>query len=675
MKRLTALLTTVLLVAACKQNPFPETGRIVQREPEKPAPVVPPLVLDVPASTEALEGQLMEIVISASVPAPGKPLVSVQGLPAGAVFTPETMKIVWTPGFDAANDARDPNVILRTYPLQLMLSSSEDPVTMTSRSTLLVVRDVQQPMTVSVPTDPIMILEGALHEQTIEIKSVDFPAGPFQLQIKNMPVGVSIVRDLTAQNRFKVSWTPSFREVNFKDTSASWRDFMDKPLEVTAYGPRGTSVTSNMMWRIKDVREKALLLAPAKINQGTSVSFTVSAEDPNGEEAPSLSLAPRPAFGLAELRTETTNTGNAARGINPSTVATFRWTQVPPDKIGTTADVTIRACVKRSMWAKDLCNDQIVKVTFEQETHRAPLVDRSGFPMGTIKYVREGETERVTLAVRDGEFATTAPAVKITPASDEISWAAGRLEIKAKKAGLKQFTLTATSVYGVVQTESFLLEVLPASWGSVLMFGESPTNAEVKASQALYDSVQVANPGLQLNDPRLLVLRKSVVLGTSSFLDPGVITPMEKQAALVSDILVNTPLVGKLESSLKEELAKLNVSVGARLTDLTGWELGVDADGGLAEPTNPIKLAGKLSSESAMPAPVSAKKALLGRSDCKNILVLSKSGEDDIPVAVTCRRGAGKGNLVVAGFEFADILTSPADNRIVKKWLSTLVAQ
>jgi hypothetical protein len=675
MKRLTALLTTVLLVAACKQNPFPETGRIVQREPEKPAPVVPPLVLDVPESTEVLEGQLLEIVVGASVPAPGKPLVSVQGLPPGAVFSAETMKITWTPGFEAANDARDPNVILRTYPLHMMLSSSEDPVTITQRSTLLVVRDVQQPMTVSVPADPIMISEGVLHEQTIEVKSIDFPAGPFQLQIKNMPVGVSIFRDLTAQNRFKVSFTPSFREVNFKDTSASWRDFIDKPLEVTAFGPRGTSVTANMTWRIKDVREQALLLAPTKINQGTSVSFTVSAEDPNGEEAPALSLAPRPGFGLAELRTETTSPGNSARGINPSTVATFRWTQIPPDRIGTTADVTIRACVKRSMWAKDLCKDQIVKVTFEQETHRPPVVDRSGFPMGTIKYIREGESERMNLSVRDGEFATTAPSVKIVPASDEITWAAGRLEVIGKRPGLKQFTLTATSVYGVTHTESFLLEVLPASWGSVLMFGESPTNAEVKASQALFDSVQVANPGLQLNDPRLLVLRKSVVLGTSSFLDPGTIGPMEKQASQLSDVLVNTPLVGKLESSLKDEISRLNVSVGARLADITGWELTVDSASGLAAPTNPIKLSGKLTSESATPAPVSAKKVLFGRSDCKNLLVLTKSGQDDIPVAVTCRRGTGKGNLVVAGFEFADILTSPADNRIVKKWLSTLVAQ
>jgi hypothetical protein len=675
MKRLTTLFaSTVFLLAACKQNPFPETGRIVQREPDRPAPVVPPLVLDVPESTEVLEGQVLEIVINASVPAPGKPLVSVQGLPPGAVFSPETMKITWTPGYDAANDVRDANVILRTYPIKLMLSSSEDPVTITSRSTLLVVRDVQQPMTVSVPVDPIMILEGKLHEQTIEVKSVDFPSGPFQLQIKNMPVGVSILRDLTAQNKFKVSYTPSFREVNFKDTSASWRDFIDKPLEVTAYGPRGTSITANMTWRIKDVREKALLLAPSKINQGTSVSFTVSAEDPNGEEAPSLSLAPRPGFGLAELRTESTNVGNAARGINPSTVATFRWTQIPPEKIGTTADVTIRACVKRSMWAKDLCNDQIVKVTFEQETHRGPVVDRSAFPIGTIKYIRENETERMTLTVRDGEFASTAPSVKINPVSDEVVWNAGRLEITGKKAGLKQFTLTATSVYGVAQSESFLLEVLPWSWSSVLLFGDSPSNAEVKGTQALFESVQIANPVLQLNDPRLLVLRKSVVIGTSAMIEPSAVAPMEKQAATVNDVLINTPLVGKLDGSLKDEISKFDVKIGTRVADLTGYTLDIASGSGLTRPSDEIKLAGKLTGESATPTPVESKAALFTTAKCKTLLVLKKAGEDDLPVAVSCRR-PGKGTLIVAGFEFADIQTSPTDNRIVKKWLASLVAQ
>lgn len=678
MKRLSTLLTALLVSTACTQNPFPTSGRVVQREPEKPAPVVPPLILDTPETVEVMEGQLSEFAIGASVPAPGKPLLAIQGLPEGAVYDANTGKVSWTPGFQAANDPRDLSVIVRTYPLKLQLSSSEDPVTITQRSTLLVVRDVSRPMKLTVPpeTQPTQLKEGQLHEQTIEVQSEDYPQGPFEIQVKNLPVGAIVQRDLTNPARFKIIYTPSFREVNVNETFSSFSIFVDKKLEVSVFGPRGVNATANTIWRIFDVREKAIVLSPVKITQGTSVAFSISAEDPNGEEAPTLSLAPRPNFGLSELKVESTNPGNPARGVNPSTVATFRWTQIPPEKIGTTADVNFKACVKRSRWVKDFCTDQVVKVTFELETHKAPTVDRKEFPLGAIKYVREQEKLSIPIPVRDGEFNNTPPSVKITPDTfnTEVKYVAGRLEIDAKKAGLKQFQLVATSVFGVVQVESFLVEVLPWSWSSVLVFGDSPTTSEVKSTTAFFEEApQVANPVSQLNDRLLLVLRKTAFIGTTAFLEPTVVDFMGKQAMQIGDVAISTPLLDNLEGDLKAEIADLGIVPQARMADLTGYELEVDAASGLQSPTNPIKLAGKLTAESGRPAPIQ-----IG-DGCKALLNLKKAGEDPLVVAATCRRkddGTGKvRNLIIAGFEWADIQTTPTDNRLVKKWMKDLVAQ
>ncbi len=678
MKRLSTLLTTLLVTAACTQNPFPTSGRVVQRQPEKPAPVVPPLVLDSPETVEVMEGQLAEFPINVSVPKPGKPLLSIQGLPAGAVYNPETGKVTWTPTFQDANDTRDLSVIVRTYPLKMQLSSSEDPVTVTQGSTLLVVRDVTRPIKVTLPapTTPTELKEGKLHEQIIDVQSEDYPNGPFEIQIKNLPVGALVQRDLTNPARFKVIYTPSFREVNVNETFSSFSVFVDKALEVSVFGPRGVTTTANTTWRIFDVREKAILLSPVKITQGTSVSFTISAEDPNGEEAPSLSLAPRPSFGLSELKVETTNPGNPARGVNPSTVASFRWVQIPPEKIGTTADVVIRACVKRSRWVKDFCTDQTVKVTFTLESHKAPIVDRGEFPLEATKYVRERESISFPILVKDGEFNNTAPSVKILPDTlkDEISYSGGRLIITGKKAGRKQFQLVATSVFGVVQVESFLVEVLPASWPSVLLFGDSPSVTEVKSTSEFFEEVpQVANPVTQQRDPLLLVLRKAAFIGTTAFLEPTVIDSMEKLAAQIDQVVVSTPLLDKLESSLKAELAETGVTVKPRVADLTGYELEIDAASGFQSPLNPIKLAGKATSESASPTPIT-----LGAS-CKPLLNLKKAGEDPLVIAAKCTRKsstpAKPRYLIVAGFEFADIQTTPADNRLVKKWMKDLVVQ
>ncbi len=672
MKKLAALLAvTVLLVGACKQNPFPETGRIVQREPQKPEPVVPPLILDVPDSVEVLEGQQMEFAIGATVPKPGRPLLTVQGLPAGAVFDPATLKVKWNPDYTAANEERDQGVIVKVYPVHLMLSSSEDPVTITQRNFSIIVRDVARPITVNIPSTPIELQEGKSFEMDIEVKSEDYPNGPFDPQIKNMPVGTTISRDLTNPSRFKVNFTPSFREVSVNEIFSSFRAFVDRSMEVSFFGPRGSSVTVPMVWRINDVREKPIVLVPTSISQGTSASFSISAEDPNGEEPPSLKLAPRPAFGLSDLKTETTNPGNAARGVNPSIVSTFRWTQIPPEKIGKTENVNFQACVKRSRWVKDTCTTHTVAITFEAEKHLPPIVDRGEFPLGTVRYVREKENLFIKLPVRDAETATSNPSV-VVKGSDEVTWKSGILTAQFKKAGLKQFSVLATSVYGVTQVESFLVEVLPWSWSSVVLFGEGPSDPEVKSATAFFDSVQVANPALQLSDPRLLVLRDSAYLTTGAFAEPSLFKAIESAAATARNVFISTPMVAKLEGVLKDELAALEVKVGTPVADLTGYALEVVPGTKFTAPTDPISLQGKLTAVSKNPVSVTYGGKIVVGKVCEDVLVLKKAGEADVPVAVACPR-RNKGLIVVAGFEFGDIQTGLSDTKIVKKWLTDVV--
>lgn len=670
-----ALLAVAVITTGCKQNPWEGRDRVVQAKPPELPPRLPPLTLNAPQSVELLEGNTLELPLSPSVPAPGKPMITVKGLPDGAIFEPETSTIHWVADFESANDPRNPAITTRTYPLEFIIASSENPVTVNTFHTLLVVRDVPRTTSLNLPTSAIELTEGQELTQAIAIESEDFPQGPFELHVQNLPVGAAIHRDLANPGRFLVKYTPPFSMVNVSEAFSSYRTYLDRDLEVEIFGPRGVTAKGKVTWRIYDSRQKPLIRVPSTITQGTTVGFTITTEDPNGEKPPLLSLEPRPAFGVAELRTEAVNNGDRARGINPSVVSFFRWTMIPPEKIGTEYELTFKACVHQNRYSITFCDRKSVKVKFESEQHRAPVVDRSAAPTGNITYLRERETAQMRIGVKDGEFLSVAPKVEITPASaaDEVSWSGGLLKIEGKKPGLKQFQLTATSVYGVQKVESFLYEVLPSGWGSVLSFAESPTDPEAKAIIGLFDSVQLANPVLQLLDPRLMVLRKTVTIGTTAFNEAAIVGEMEKQAVLARDVLITTPLLGRLTGALKAELTALGIKAGARVADLVDYEFSQHSNSGLISPALPLKLQGKLTPESAQPTVVES----AGPGDCQALWVLKKTGEADLPLGYTCKRTSG-GRIVIAGFELGDLQpmpTVPGDRVLVKKWLTELVAQ
>jgi hypothetical protein len=659
------LVATALLVGACKQNPFSQDGKMTQREPAKAEPVFPPLVLDLPKSADALEGQKFEVAVKASVPKPGQPLLTWKGLPPGAVFNPETMKLTWAPDYQAANDPENPNTALKKYVVDFELTSTENPVVVQRESMLIVVQDVPRELKINLPAVPVPqnLQEGVPFEQIIEVSSEDFPNTAFDLQIKNLPLNVVKTRDLTQANRFKLSFVPSFRDVLIAETRSSTMLFKDVMMEVNIFGPRGISVTAPLLWRIADVRAPAVVIVPTRLTTGTSITFSVSAEDPNGETVPSLSIFPKPKFGLAELRTVTHNPGNPMRGVNPSTVADFRWAQIPPEKIGTKETVTFRACVNRDLFGKNLCSEHKVEVSFEVENHLPPVIDRSQLPLGAVEFVRLNQKlEKMVWAV-DGEGASTPPSLKVV-GSDEVTLTGRTLTMQFKKAGIKQFSLVATSVYGVQRMETFLVDVVPGNWGNVLVFGDGPRVPEVQAASKFFEYVQIVNPVLQLGDPRLLVLRDASYLTTSAFSEPTFLSEMEKAAASLPSVIVSTPEIGKLEGALKEELAALSVKVGTPVADLTGYTLELVDTTYFNTPTEAISFA-------AGKKPVEVQFTGMG-SSCKNTLVLKKAGAQDIPVAVVCQRKSG-GKFVAAGFEFGDIQTALTDQGIVKRWLTDLV--
>jgi hypothetical protein len=669
MMNLRWLLSAVLFVAACTQSPYPGTGKIVQFEPKTPDRVFPPYSLDIPESVEVFEGQTLDFGIVAMVPKPNQPVVTAIGLPVGATFDSQTLRVNWSPDFQAANDPKDESVILRTFEIKFHLESSDGTDTYIERTTLVVVRDFTRPMKLNVQASPILLEEGKAHEQTISVESEDYPDGRFDIQIKGLPASATVSRDLTDPKRqFKITYTPSFRDVVIDEGTYGSKPTIDRKLEVSVFGPRGSAVATSMLWRIADVREKPILLLPAQITQGTNVSFSVSSEDPNGEEPPKLSLAPRPSFGLAELKTEATNPGNPARGVNPSVVSTFRWIQIPPEKIGQSQEVNFRACVKTTRFEKALCSEHKVKVNFEAETHLPPIIDRASLPLGKVWYVKEGKTYSAPVPIKDGEFSNTAPTVKILPDMPEVIWSRGKLEVKPVKAGLKQFSLSATSAFGVTQVESFLMEVLPWNWSSVVVFGEGPNAPEIKATIPLFESVQVANPLLQLSDPRLLVERKVAYLTTGALLEASALPKLETLSTQVTNLIVSTPLLSKLEGALKDEIAALGVSYGTRITDLPNYALEAAAGEVNAFPSDPLKLSGKLGVESASPLPLKA-----GSDACRPLLVLKKAGEADLPVLLGCKRSSG-GKLLVGGIELGDIQASSGDSGLLKRWLSEWVA-
>jgi hypothetical protein len=670
MKNSIRLLGLVCLVAlgGCKSDPFTHTEPLSVEKPKEPEHIPAP-VLDVPSVMEFVEGKPAEYPIRAVV-YKGSPVVTVSDLPAGATFDANNLKLSWTPSFTAANDPKDPLVVSRSYPVTILLRSSENSKSGVTRTVAFLAKDTARPMTIKLDP-PKDIQEGQNYQQRLVVTSEDFPQGPFMVTSENLPQGAHIKQELGIPNTFSVSYFPDFYAVTTSDLYQSQTHY--KRLDNLVFqvkSPRSQGdVKTN--WRILDARQIPRISGPSSVNQGLEMSIALTSEDLNGEESPRVTLVETPPFGIVKIET---NTADGKPGVlNPVTATAIRWENIPSEKLGTTYPLKVKGCVKKykNDYNKTVCATKTITVSFVGTPHAAPVIDRREWPAGLIRYWKAAQKTKIPLPIRDAESTASKPTVTILPQAlqSEVSWANGYLSLTPSSVGVKSFAVVAKSMFGVVQVENFTFEVLPTTWNNALLLGDSLTDPEVSSTQQLLaGGVDVANPDLQALDERLLAMRNYLLMGTNLLENAHALARFEEAKVNVRTTWVSSPLLDNFRGQMVQILKDLGITLEGRYSTfpnpppLNSIPL-VREGGGFSAPKEKIFLSGKLTSESTSPMVIS----LSLNSRCKKLFSLN-NGTANYLVAVSCPLPWGR-KLIVAGFEWADM----SDITQAKTWMEEAV--
>src|ERR1035438_4553538 len=111
-----AVATALLVVAGCRNNPYPDSGILVQNKPDRK----PAFGMEVEDILNFQEGVQGKFPLKGYVPS-SLPQITFDGLPKDAVYDSVAGEIRWTPDYNAANDPKDPTVVEKVYPLVITL--------------------------------------------------------------------------------------------------------------------------------------------------------------------------------------------------------------------------------------------------------------------------------------------------------------------------------------------------------------------------------------------------------------------------------------------------------------------------------------------------------------------------------------------------------------------------
>jgi hypothetical protein len=210
--------------------------------------------------------------------------------------------------------------------------------------------------------------EGTAFTQTIDVNSLDFPKGPFSVNVLKGPEGVKISPVSGNPKQFKVSFTPQYSTVNFNQSGSTTKNLL---LSLNFGTPLGQIIERDINWTVHDVRMDALITTPEKITQDLDVLFAIRAEDLNGEVVPTLTVNPNTRFG----RITTMNvTETSAPGANPSKIVVVKWDQLNAAMYGTTTPIQYEVCVKKASGSSKLCTPRKVEVTLKKGARSAVML-------------------------------------------------------------------------------------------------------------------------------------------------------------------------------------------------------------------------------------------------------------------------------------------------------------
>lgn len=665
---------SLLALVACESDPYPKDGSISTKPERNPYAVRPSLGIDAPDIMRFEEGKDGEYRVAVKVPA-GSPVIVWEGLPTGVTYDVTKSALTWKPDYTAANDASNPTVKTREYPVTLILASDADRVTSIRKSILLQVHDTPRPVVISGMRADYSIKEGeSLELARFDVASEDFSAGDIRMQLKNSAQGLSLSRgDRSGEWVLKAQYGYEKVKVG-SGCSSSWNCELKIEDSLIAIAPDGRQVESDFKIAVKDERQVVSLSLSKSIDVKGDMSVSFLATDLNQEIAPLVKVVTAPAVGLFEIKKLAQKDALA-----PGSEANYElsWTQLPPEAIGQTYTARIEACNSSYSWSVNTSSCRSHEITLKVLPREVamPTIARGDWTQSVMKYllIEKPYNFRIDVSAGRRELSILSLTATSSDSADEVSFANGNLKIKGVNPGIKTLTINVVNSVGGMASGVFLYEVLPAQWAENLVIASASPVAELAPIETLLGKSMRAYFAGQNLDNRSLSFRKSVTVGTHSMSLPDAGVDLAFFAKNLKKVLISTPLLSKLPADIINELRSHGVYLAGRASSIQGFKLSdfelVPARF-LGMPTEATGLLGSITSESQDPAMLS----LSISSDCERLYSLFKPGAppQELLVGVSCPRKEG-GRLIVLGFEWADLKISQADQALPAQWFKKMM--
>jgi hypothetical protein len=669
--KILSLILLGLISIGCESDPYPAgdtrvTPRAAQKDPADALSMV------VQGKYEFQEGSTKGFKIKVAVPTPWAADMKVDNLPAGAVFDKDKFTISWRPGFFDGNQAGDPTIKTRVYPITIWLRSTDPNSEVRTKEVNLIVYDVPQNMTIHGRTSD-SVSEGDELEYEFSISNKDYPNGPFSVNTIDMPANTRI--EQVSDNEYKLILKPDHHHVkiNEQDDCSSYRESCLKYIgKIIAYNPANHKSETSVEIKVKDTRLGTKIVPPNDMKQGLDITFQVSAYDLNGEVAPKIRLkSDAPDYGLFItniVEDEETN----------SSVLNVTWKDIPPSYNGRDFTFRFEACSLATNGSYSNCISDSNKVSIVVKDRKSPTIDRAEWAAGEIKYLDFNSTERFTIDVTDGDNSRLdIENVVVMPKEMRkyVKWYNGNLKVNFKKPGIHQFSLVAKSEYNMTSAESFVAEVFEKNRSRTLYFTDSTRDSEVKFYRDTMGKVQLMNPVLQALNERNLSGRDTLILGTGILQDASLKEQIGRAMGKIENVVVASPLIENMPTSFIDELQKdFHISILGRYNELPNTsklsQMHFIQREDFESTKAKVKLKETSTIESSNPLIFSVG---VDRVKCEDVLDLTdKAEEARLKVGIICDRKTG-GRYAILGTEFSDLLVGQADKSIPAMWLRRML--